>query len=60
MPIKLNLSPDTIMDVWNEWEQANPGKIASRDMPSNDFADAMIKKMVESAKVVRPDGGDPH
>lgn len=60
MPIELSFSPDTIMEVWKEWERANPGKIASRDMSSKDFADAMMAKLIKSAKVVRPDGGDPH
>lgn len=52
MPIEMEMSDETILEVWREWEAKNPGKVARRDMTSAEFADAMMEKMIGSASRV--------
>lgn len=49
----LTFTPDDIEAVWKEWEAANPGKRAVRDMPQDEFANACMKRLMANAKPTR-------
>jgi hypothetical protein len=51
--VTLTFTPDDIEAVWKEWEANHPGKIADRDMPPKDFADACIKLFKANAQPTR-------
>lgn len=46
-------TPNDIEMIWKEWEEANPGKIASRDMPGNEFANACMKRLIGNLRPAR-------
>jgi hypothetical protein len=45
--------PEDIEAIWKEWEAANPGKKADRDMSSKEFADACMKRLAANARPTR-------
>lgn len=55
MAVELSFSPETIMEVWKEWEMRHPGCVAKRDMTADEFAKAMMKKIKATAKIVPDD-----
>jgi hypothetical protein len=51
--VTLTFAPEDIEAVWKEWEAANPGKKAWRDMTSDEFADACMRRLKANAKPTR-------
>lgn len=51
--VALTFSPDDIEAVWADWEKENPGKVASRDMTSREFADRCLARMKANARPTR-------
>ena len=43
-------SPDAIMAIWKEWESAHPGQVAYKSMSAKEFGDAMMTRMLASAR----------
>lgn len=47
---KMTMTPLTIERVWKEWEAENPGKVANRDMPKEEFAKRCMDALYASAR----------
>jgi hypothetical protein len=52
MALKMTLSKAMIEAVMDEWERANPGKDAIRDMSPTEMGDRMMEKIKASAEII--------
>ena len=51
--VALTLTPSDIDIIMREWELANPGKSAEREMTSKEFADRCMNRMTANARPSR-------
>lgn len=51
--IAMTLTPDDIEAVLQEWETKHPGKVADRDLPSEEFSQLCMERMKTNARPTR-------